>query len=99
MTLLLRLPTPPKANPIEQGLKLSDFRKLLTDQLSKLYIPGLSQRMKFRLIMYHLMNVSENHEMIIRKVSIDEIADNEFVIKVNSDIQINYVIAKEVVNG
>lgn len=84
---------------MEKSKFISDFEKLLSDQLSKLYIPGLSQRMKFRMIMYHLMNVSENHEMIIRKVSIDEIADNEFEIKVNTDIHINYVIGKEVVNG
>jgi hypothetical protein len=84
---------------MEKNKFIADFRKLLTDQLSKLYIPGLTQRSKFRLILYHLMNVAESHEMIIRKVSISEIADNEFEIKVNTDIEIHYVIGKEAVNG
>jgi hypothetical protein len=84
---------------MEKNKFISDFKKLLTDQLCKLYIPGMTQRMKFRLIMYHLMNVSENHEMIIRRVSIDEMADNKFIIKVNHDIEINYCIGKEVISG
>lgn len=80
---------------MENNKIIADFKKLLTDQLSKLYIPGMNQRMKFRIIMYHLMNVFENHEMIIRMVSITEVADNEFVIKVNHNIEINYCLGKE----
>lgn len=77
----------------------ADFVRSLGEQLSRMYIPALSQRMKFTLILNYLVNVSASHDFLINKVSIYEFADNEFVIRVNHNIEITYVIGKEVVNG
>lgn len=84
---------------MEKNKFTKDFEKLLTDQLSKLYIPGLSKRKKYKMILQHLITVADSHEMLIRQVQIQEFADNEFIIKVNHDIEVHYVIGREVVNG
>ncbi|AWW32415.1 hypothetical protein DN752_20970 [Echinicola strongylocentroti] len=68
------------------------FKEQFGKHLTNLYLPALGQGKMFRIIMYHLMNVSADLNHTIHKMEITEIADMEFLIKVNNSIEIWYLI-------
>lgn len=81
---------------METSKFINDFVQQLDNHFLNLYTPALSQLKKYSCIFHYLVNVSQSHQLLLRKVEIVEFVDNEFVIKVNHDIEIHYIIGKEV---
>lgn len=77
---------------------ITKFKEQFGQHLSTLYIPGIPQHKMFNLIIYNLMNVSAELRHTIHYLDIKEVADDEYLIKVNRGIEIEYIINQEVGN-
>lgn len=84
-----------------KNLFIEKFREQFGNQLSTLYIPGMSQKDMFTRIIFNIVNVSNELSHAIHNIDIKEIADKEYLIKVNHSIEIEYIInqKEEVTNG
>ncbi len=74
---------------------INTLKELITNHFSGMYLPALSQRQKFAMIILNMLRAAYIADITIHKFQILEIADNEFAIRVNHDLFINFTMCQE----
>jgi hypothetical protein len=72
----------------------SEFVQRVKKSLEKLYLPTLKQNQFFQTILHQLLLASNASGYQIRSYTLMEIADREFLVKVNNQIEFKFLIQK-----
>jgi hypothetical protein len=75
---------------------ISDLKKALNKKMEGLYLPSLSTSQKKGIILTVIISHIIEIGIDISVISLYEIPDHEYEIKINNDISFTYVIGKEV---
>jgi hypothetical protein len=84
---------------------VKELKKKLTAEVKLLFLPKISQERFYSLIHRNVINTATIHRLPIRKMEILEFADHEYLIKINHNIEVQFIAEipvdeeKEVSNG
>jgi hypothetical protein len=72
----------------------SELIKRVKYNLEKLYLPTLKQNQFFQTILHQILLASNTSGYQVRSYTLMEIADREFIVKVNNQIEVTFIVHK-----